>query len=143
MRDIHNALKVTRVIDPKAVGTSGIAGGQLSAVLDTKGYDANEFVIAYGTSASAADKTTAVLYESAATGSGFTSVADADMLGTELGASRTSGALTSGATINMVKKLGYIGNKRYLKLRLYGTGHATGIVSAVLIQAKASREPVA
>jgi len=142
MRDIYNNLKVTKVIDPKAVGTTGVANGQLSGVLDTLGYDSNMFVINYGTSASAADKTTAIVYECATTGGTFTSVADADLLGTEVAASRVSGALASGTTINMVKKLGYIGNKRYLKLRLYGTGHATGLVSATLIQSHAHRVPV-
>src|SRR5690606_6904562 len=122
MRDMHNNIKVVHAITPAAVGTTGIAGGKLSAAVDRRGYDSVEFVYSTGTSASAADTITPVVYEGDATDGSFTSVADADLLGTE--APITLATAASG-------KIGYRGNKRYLKLRLYGTGTATAIVSAV------------
>ena len=42
-----------------------------------------------------------------------------------------------------LSRIGYQGNKRYLKLRLYGLGTATAVVSALAIMGKASRMPVA
>jgi hypothetical protein len=136
MRDLHTKIKVVHAITPQAVGTSGIAGGKLSGVLDRRGYDSAEFVFSYGTSASAADTITPVIYESTATGSGFTSVADADLLPQ---ASAEAAVTLSAAGSS---KIGYIGSKRYLKIRLYGTGHATGIVSAALLLSNPDRQPV-
>lgn len=133
MRDMHNNVKVLHAIAPAAVGTSGIAGGKLSGILDRRGYEAVEFAYSSGASASVADTITPVIYEAAATGDTFTSVANADLLGTEAAIT-----LTAAAT----KQVGYIGSKRYLKIRLYGTGTATAIVAASALLGKASRVPV-
>lgn len=133
MRDLHSGIKRLIVVAPQAVGTSGIAGGKLSAVIDRRGYDAVEFIYSSGTSASVADTITPVVYESTATGSGFTSVADADLVGTE-----SAITLSAAAT----KNVGYVGSKPYLKLRLYGTGTATAIVAATADLGKPNREPV-
>lgn len=133
MRDMHNNIKVINAITPQAVGTSGIAGGKLSGILDRRGYDSVEFSYKSGTSASVADTITPVIYEAAATGDSFTSVANADLLGTE-----SPIVLSAAAT----KQVGYIGTKRYLKIRLYGTGTATAIVSADLMLGKPDRVPV-
>lgn len=121
MKDMHNSIKVLSVVAPQAVGTSGIAGGKLSGIIDRQGFESVEFVYQSGTSASVADTITPVVYEAAATGDSFTSVADADLLGTE-------SAITLSAAA--AKSVGYRGAKRYLKLRLYGTGTATAIVAA-------------
>lgn len=133
MRDMHNSIKVIHAITPAAVGTTGIAGGKLSVAIDRRGYDAVEFVYSSSASASVADKITPVVYEGdTATGS-FTSVADDDLIGGE--AAITLATAASG-------KVGYRGGKRYLKLRLYGTGTATAIVSAVALLGKPSQAPV-
>lgn len=135
MRDMHKNIKVLNVIKPVAVGTSGIAGGQLSAVIDRRGYESVEFVINAGASASIADQVVPVVYESAATGSGFTSVADADLIGSEA-------SLVLTTSVGKAKSIGYRGNKRYLKLRLYGIGHATGLVAATAILGRAGSTPI-
>lgn len=127
-KDMHSNIKVVHAITPAAVGTTGIANGKLSAILDRKQsgvfYRSAEFVYSSGTSATAADTITPVIYEAAATGDSFTSVAAADLLGTE--AALTLTAAKSGS-------VGYRGNKRYLKIRLYGTGTATAVVAASLV----------
>jgi len=133
-QDIHNNIKVVHAITPAAVGTSGIAGGKLSAALDRKGYASAEFVFMTGASASVADTITPLVYEADTTNGTFTSVANADLLGTE-----TAITLTTVAT----KKIGYKGNKRYLKLRLYGTGTATAVVAAALVLSTPESAPVA
>jgi hypothetical protein len=143
MRDIHNSIRVLTAIPPKAVGTSGATNGSLSGVLDTKGYDSHEFVINYGVVGATGDSTTPVVLECATSGGTYTSVADTDLLGTEAAAAMPAAARVSGSTQNFSAKVGYRGTKRFLKIRLYGLGHATGIVSASLVSAKANREPVA
>jgi len=145
MRDLHNNIKVVRAITPAAVGTTGIAGGQLSAVLDRRGYEAVEFIVSHGTAGATGDTTSVIIYECATTDGTFTSVADADLLGTEAAAGLPAQATsrTSGTGKNISKKVGYIGTKRYLKIRLYGLGHATGIVSAEAIMHRAGLAPVA
>lgn len=125
MKDLYANFKVDNIIAPQAVGTSGIAGGKLSGVIDRQGYDSLMFIFSAGTSASVADTIVPLVYECATTGGTFTSVADADLNGLETALTLT--AAKSG-------RIGYRGNKRYTKLRLYGVGHATGIVSAVSVK---------
>jgi hypothetical protein len=145
MRDMHSNIKVLLAIAPQAVGTSGIANGSLSPVLDRRGYQTAEFVIGHGTAGATSDTTSVVVYECATSGGTFTSVADADLLGTEAAAGLPAQATarTSGTGKNIATKVGYRGSKRYLKLRLYGTGHATGIVAANLVLGKPDIAPVA
>lgn len=135
MKDMHKNIKVLHVIKPVAVGTSGIAGGQLSAVIDRRGYESVEFLFNSGGSASVADTITPVVYESSVTGSGFTSVANADLIGDET-------ALTLTTAAGKAKGIGYRGNKRYLKLRLYGTGTATALVAAMAVLASPAQAPI-
>lgn len=135
MKDMHNNIKVLSVIAPQAVGTSGIAGGKLSGIIDRQGFESVELVYQAGGSASVADKVTPVVYEAAATGDSFTSTADADLIGGE-------SALTL-ATTAQIGKVGYRGNKRYLKLRLYGTGTATAVVAAQGVLGNPDQAPVA
>jgi hypothetical protein len=144
-RDLRSNLKILRAIEPKAVGTSGIANGSLSPVLDTAGYRSAVFVIEHGTAGATGDTTAVVVYESdSATAASFTSVADADLIGTEAAAGLPAEATTrtSGVGKNIAKTLGYKGSKRYLRLRLYGTGHATGVVAASLLLGEPRELPV-
>lgn len=145
MRDMHSNINVLRAIAPAAVGTSGPTNGTLSPILDRQGYRSAEFVINHGTAGATSDTTTPVVYESDTNVSGdFASVADADLLGTEAAAGLPAQATarTSGVGKNITTKLGYRGSKRYLRLRLYGTGHATGIVSAALVLGDPDLAPV-
>lgn len=134
MKDLHSKIKVVSAITPAAVGTTGSANGTTSAKIDRRGYESVEFVFQSGTSATVADTITPVIYESDATGSGFTSVADADLIGSE--AARTLTAAFSNS-------IGYRGNKRYLKIQLYGTGTATAVVAASAILSNAHQQPIA
>jgi hypothetical protein len=124
MRDMHNNISILHAISPQAVGTTGIAGGKLSGALDRRGFESVEFIYSSGASASVADTITPVVYEGDTTNGSFTSVAAADLVGTK--APLTLSAAKSG-------KVGYVGSKRYLKLRLYGTGTATAVVAAVAV----------
>lgn len=143
MRDLHFNTTVLRCNAPVAVGTSGIGGGQLSPALDIRDADSAEFLIGYGLTGATGDTTNVVVYESDTATGTFTSVADADLLGTEAAAGKAAGAAASGTTINMFRKVGYRGSKPFLKLRVYGVGHATGLVSACLLKHKLRRGPTA
>ncbi len=146
MKDMHSNIKVLRAIEPKAVGTTGAANGSISPILDRRGYNSAEFVINYGSGGtSVADTTTPVILESDTAVSGdFTSVANADLIGTEAGAAcPAENPRTSGVGKNVATKIGYKGIKRYLRIRLYGLGTATNIVSANLILGKPENGPVA
>lgn len=136
MKDMHSNIKVLHAITPAAVGTSGIAGGKLSAALDRRGYESVEFVFSYSTSATVADTITPVIYEANATGDSFTSVASADLI-------PNTGEAAIALTAAGSSKIGYRGNKRYLKIRLFGTGHATGLVAASVILGNPNIAPVA
>jgi hypothetical protein len=121
---MHNNISVLHAITPAAVGTTGIAGGKLSGALDRRGFETVEFIYSSGASASVADTITPVVYEGDTTNGSFTSVAAADLLGTEA-------ALT--LTVAKTGRVGYIGNKRYLKISLFGTGTATPVVAATAV----------
>lgn len=134
MKDMHSNISVLHAITPAAVGTTGIAGGKLSGILDRQGFESVEFAIMSGASATVADTITPIVYEAAATDDSFTSVAAADLLGDETALTLTAAKST---------RIGYRGNKRYLKLRLYGTGTATAIVAAVAVLGNPHQAPVA
>jgi hypothetical protein len=136
MRDMYNNIKVVRAVVPAAVGTTGAANGTLSAAIDRRGYDSLAFVMSRGVSAAATDTINVVVLEADATNGSFTSVADADLNGTEAGAVMLGNTATQ-------SKIGYNGNKRYVKLRLYGIGTATCIVQGTAVMARADRAPVA
>lgn len=145
MKDLHSNVKIVRLIEPKAIGTTGAANGSLSAVLDRKGFNSVEIIALHGTAGATGDTTTAIVYESdSATAASFTSVADADLIGTEaaIGLPAQATARTSGTGMNIAKGIGYRGNKRYLRLRLYGLGHATGLVGAVAVLSNPDNGPV-
>lgn len=138
MKDMYSNVLVLNAITPQAVGTTGASNGKLSGILDRKqsGVMYNSVTFAYqsGTSATVADTITPVILEAAATGDSFTSVAAADLLGTEAAITLTAAA---------AKRVGYRGTKRYLKIRLYGVGTATAVVAASMILGDPDRGPVA
>lgn len=136
MKDMHKSIKVLTAIYPRAVGTTGAANGVTSPVIDRRGYESVEFVLSAGGSASAADTVTPVVTECETSGGTFTSVANGDLIGSEA-------ALTLATAAGQAKSIGYRGNKRYLKLKLYGTGTATALVAANAVLGKPYLAPVA
>jgi hypothetical protein len=136
MKDMHSNISVLRAIKPVAVGTTGAANGVTSGILDRRGFESVEFIYSSGGSASVADTITPVVFEAAATGDSFTSVANADLLGTEA-------ALTLTTAAGVIGRVGYRGNKRYLKFRLYGVGTATALVAAQAVLGNPHQAPIA
>lgn len=126
MRDLHNNIEVRRAISPtRATDNTAL----VSQIIDRANFESLEFVIATGTLADA-DATFTVLVEedSQANMATPTAVADADLLGTETGASFAYNH------DDQVRKIGYIGAKRYVRLTITpanNTGNAD--ISAVAV----------
>lgn len=126
-KDLHNNVRALRVISPVAVGTTGT--GKTGAIIDRQGYGGVEFILGYGTITATSAVFTATMFEGDVTGT-MTSVADADMLGTELlaGVAATT-PRTSGVSKNVTKRLGYKGQKRYVRVDVKSTVTAATPVS--------------
>lgn len=138
MRDLANNLKVMPVIDPALntdLGTTPIEG----LIIDSLGFEGLMYVISTGT-LSDANATYAVLLEEGNENdlADAAAVADADMIGTEAEAGFTF------ANDGVVRKLGYIGNKRYTRLTITPTGADSGNspISAIAILGNAHVRPV-
>ena len=119
MKDLHNVISPKRALGPVALTTTaGLAG----KVIDTEGYGGVEFIINYGSVTSTNATITPVVKEGSVTGT-MTSVADADLLGTELLASLPAQASsrTSGTGKFVSTRIGYKGNKRYASCGIAST----------------------
>jgi hypothetical protein len=121
--DLHNQIRSVRCIAPVAVGTTGT--GKTGTIIDRQGYGGVEFIIDFGTVTATNAVFTTLMTEGDVTGT-MTSVADADMLGTELLAGLAAAATrTSGVSKNVSKRVGYKGGKRYVNIKLSSTVTAT------------------
>ena len=109
--DLHNHINLKRGISPAAAGTDNTAF--VSQIVDTRGYGSVEFAILTGSLADA-DATFTVLVEDGdqANLSDAVAVADAELLGTEAQASFTF------SDDDKVFKIGYVGNKRYVRVTI-------------------------
>lgn len=140
MYDLHNNVKVLRTISPVAIGTTGT--GQTGKIIDRAGYEAVEFTAEYGSITATNAVFTLTVKEGDVTGT-MTSVADADLIGTEAAASPGTGARTSGTTKNVTKRIGYKGAKRYVNVSIKSTVTAAVPIAANAILGRARHNPLA
>ena len=124
MRDLHNNIHVARAISPVSVADNT---AQVSQIIDRQGYQSLEFLIATGSVADA-DATFVVLVEDGDNSglSDAASVTDANLLGTEA---------LAGFQFdddNEVRKIGYIGDKRYVRLTVTPVNNASAAVIAAV-----------
>ena len=119
MKDLHNVVSAQVGVAAVAVGTTGT--GQAGKILDTAGYGGIEFLVNYGSITATSAVFTVTVKEGDVTGT-MTSVADADLLGTELlaGVAATT-PRTSGVSKNVTKRIGYKGAKRYVQCSVKST----------------------
>ena len=136
MREFHNNIQVKRAISPVSGAIDNTA--QVSQIIDRQGYDALEFLIATGSIADA-DATFVVLVEDgdAANLSDAAAVADAELAGTET---------TAGFQFdddNEVRKIGYLGAKRYVRLTITPAANTGAwLIAAVAVLNRAAVQPV-
>ena len=122
---------VKRSVSPVAIGTTGT--GQTGKIIDRKGYKGVEFIVEYGAITATNAAFTLVVKEGDVT-STMTSIADGDLIGTEVGAVPATGTRTSGSTKNVTYRLGYKGLKRYVQVfKLSCTATAGPPVSAQVL----------
>lgn len=135
MRDLHNNVKVTPVIHPVAIVNAN--GVTTSDTIDTQGFQSIEFAIHMG--ASDGTLTPAVYAGDASDMSDEAAVTDAsELLGT------IAGATFAATDDNKVKKIGYRGSKRYVRIKITQAASTTGtFFSAVAIQGHPVSAPVA
>ena len=126
MRDFLNNLHPIRAISPVSVADDTAEVGQ---IIDRQGFDGLTFIIATGSLADT-NATFAVLVEDG-DDSGLSdnaAVADANLLGTEA---------LAGFQFdddNETRKIGYIGDKRYVRLTITPSGNASAaLFSAVAV----------
>lgn len=111
IRDLHNNIAPKRGISPVAAAQTDNTA-IVSQVADTLGYESVEFVVLTGSLADADATFTVLVEESDSSGSGYTAVADSDLLGLETQASFTF------ADDDKVFKIGYVGVKRYVRVTI-------------------------
>lgn len=132
MRDFANSLEVRRAISPAAATTDNTA--YVSQIIDVAGFGMLVFAILLGALADA-DATFTVLVEhgDAANLSDAAAVPDAQLTGTEASAAPLF------SDDNKVRKIGYVGNKRYVRLTITpaaNTGNVFLAAVAILSQSR-------
>ncbi len=120
MRDLHNHIASKRGISPKAAGTDNTPW--VSEIVDLLGYGSCEFLILIGANTDA-NAEFAVLFEDGDDPalSDHAAVADKYLLGTEAEA-----GFTAADDDNKVRKIGYIGPKRYCRVTITPSGNDSG-----------------
>ena len=134
MRDLHNNIKAEVALDTTSISSDTTTAGN---IIDMQGFGSVEFVMQSGT---LTDGTYTPLIEEgdASNLSDAAAVADSDLLGTEAAAAFAS------TDDNAVNKIGYIGNKRYVRLSIVSASTTTGgTLSAVSVKSNAGDLPVA
>jgi hypothetical protein len=133
--DLYNRLRVVRAISPDEGAGDNTA--KVSQIIDTLGYDGCLFAIATGTIGDAGATFTVLLeHGDNASLTDAAAVPDAQLLGTETLASFTQ------ADDDKTFTLGYIGQKRYLRLTITPANNATAWdISAVAILGGAAELP--
>ena len=115
MFDLHNNIHPVRGISPQNINTSATHNG---TIVDILGYQSLEFVLAMGSLADVnATFTVRVQHGDTADLSDAVNVPDSFLIGTEAEASFDF------SNDNELRKIGYIGDKRYVRLVLTSAGN--------------------
>lgn len=136
MRDLYNNVAVRRAISPVSVADNTAA---VSQIIDMVGFASLMFTILIGSVADA-DATFAVLIEDgdASNLSDAAAVDDLQLLGTE------AGAAFQFDDDNEARKIGYTGDKRYVRLTITPSGNASAaLISATAVLGHPDVAPVA
>jgi hypothetical protein len=134
--DLHNNLDFKRAISPVSVADNT---AQVSQIIDRVGYGSLEFVIITGSLADA-DATFTVLVEhgDAANLSDVAAVPDEELLGTEALASFVF------SDDDKVRKIGYRGIKRYVRLTITPANNTSAaLLAAVAVMGSPAIRPTA
>src|SRR3954454_24310112 len=122
MRDFHNPISVVNALNGATIATNTNTDGP---TVDLQGYDSCELIAR--TRAWTDGAYALQVLESDASGSGFAAAPASSVLG---------GSPSIGAA-NTLARLGYVGTKRYIRLRIVSTATTTGAaLSAIAVLAR-------
>jgi hypothetical protein len=117
--ELESPTKEMHVLGPVAIGANATKTGK---IIDRQGWGGVRFIMGYGAVTTTGSVVTAQVKEGDVTGT-LTSVADADLVGTETLASLLAQTpRTSGIGQNVRKSIGYKGTKRYVQVNVIQTG---------------------
>lgn len=144
MRDGVSTKQVKRVISPQNNTNDAALVGQ---IIDHQGYDAASYLILSGALGAAAATHVVLLEEGeAANLSDATAVSDDDMVSQTPGTAPETAAAFDQGDDNEVRKLGYIGTKRYTRLTITpssgGSPSLDTYVAACCVLEKAAHHPI-
>lgn len=142
MRDGATSKQIKRVLSPAASAADNTA--QVGQIIDHQGYDAATYLILTG-SLPDADATFVVLLEEGDVSSlsDAAAVADADMVSQVNGTAPETAAAFTFADDNEVRKLGYVGVKRYTRLTITPAANASvSLLAACCVLERAAHEPI-
>ena len=127
MRDLANNIGAVQAVAPAVLSATNT-----SAAIDLQGFESAAVVINTGAIVSSGDFT-AKLQESDTTTSGdFADVAAADLVGT----------FPASLEADSVVKIGYLGDKRFLRTVITKNGGTSIAAGAVIVKGRAHRCPV-
>lgn len=134
MHELHNNISAVVALNTAAITSNTTTNG---AIIDTNGFGCLEFVVQSG-ALTDGTYTPALTEGDASDLSDGSAVAAGDLLGT------VAGATFAATDDNKVKRLGYRGNKRFVRLSLVSAGVTTGVtISAVAVLGHPRKAPVA
>lgn len=141
MRDGTSGKQLKRVISPYDMANDTPGVGQ---IIDHQGFGKATYLILTGSLADAAATFTVLLEEGDDSGlSDAAAVADADMISQTSGTAPEAAAGFTQAADNQVRKLGYLGGKRYTRLTITPAGNAAAaLVAACCVLEGAALAPV-
>lgn len=142
MRDGLSGKQIKALFAPKAAVTDNTA--QASAIIDCQGFNAVTLAYITGTNADADMTAVALLEEGDASNlSDAAAVADADMVSQTLGTAPETAASFQFDDDGEVRSIGYIGNKRYIRLTITPANNTGNLfLGGVAILENAALSPV-
>lgn len=128
MKDLHSNIAVVA-----ALGSVVVAATATSAAIDRQGFNSLEVVVNTGAIVGVGDYTTKLQESDTTTGGDFTDVAARDLLG----------AFPASLAADSVYKVGYKGNKRYIRTVTTKNSGTSIAASITVIKGHPSDAPVA
>ncbi len=127
-KDLYNNLALAKSVAPQFINSNTTITG---TGVDLRGFEGALVVLSAGaiTGTGSQNVYTPEVQESDSSDTGFTAVADANLIGTE------AAAVHNGGTDNTIKKIGYIGTKRYIRVVLTTTAFTTagGYIEGLIV----------
>lgn len=134
LRDIHNETEQKNALDNQVIASDTTTVGE---IIDMRGFESLEFLMLMGTLTDG-DYLPLIEHGDDSGLSDAAAVPDGQLLGTEAGA-----AFTADTDDNKVSKIGYRGDKRFVRLSIVSTNFGTGgaTLGAVAVQMQARHLP--